>query len=147
MCKFKHKELVHYLLLSTPLHILNICKRFRGVAYHCVGTTLGKQLHKPHGGVLALCIYVKTQYILLVLRADDYLVGVADEIHTRCVLVNAVGFLSPAHLEWHFLVGKHPVGYDNMIVLILYVGVKLVSLLLKIGIGFEYAALFRVRPP
>ena len=129
MCKFKHKELVHYLLLSTPLHILNICKRFRSVAYHCVGTTLGKQLHKPHGGVLALGIYVKTQYILLVLRADDYLVGVADEIHTRCVLVNAVGFLSPAHLKWRFFVGKHPVGYDNIIVLILYVGVKLVSLL------------------
>lgn len=89
MCKFKHKELVHYLLLSTPLHLLNICKRFRSVAYHCVGTTLGKKLHKPHGSVLALGIYVKTQYILLVLRADDYLVGVADEIHTRCVLVNA----------------------------------------------------------
>ena len=129
MCKFKHKELVHYLLLSTPLHLLNICKRFRSVTYHCVGTTLGKQLHKPHGGVLALGIYVKTQYILLVLRANDYLVGVANEIHTRCVLVNAVGFLSPAHLKWRFLVGKHPVGYDNMIVLILYVGVKLVSLL------------------
>ena len=73
---------------------------------------MGKKLHKPHGSVLALGIYVKTQYILLVLRADDYLVGVADEIHTRCVLVNAVGFLSPAHLKWHFLVGKHPVGYD-----------------------------------
>ena len=35
--------------------------------------------------------------------------------------------LSPAHLKWRFLVGKHPVGYDNIIVLILYVGVKLVS--------------------
>ena len=65
LCKFKHKELVHHLLLSTPLHLLNICKRFRSVTYHCVGTTLGKQLHKPMAVSLPLAYTLKRSIFFL----------------------------------------------------------------------------------